>query len=222
MKIKTEWQNVDLEVSRKLRRRNKQTKKWYFKNQNRVRIRRGDSLIILLRLESFYEHFVKNESSKIGLFVLSKDKIELDSCKYLYIYITGKIRLLIRKVWIDDYELVKTTKEVVKNRTNELHWYNIHFSKSKHIQYDTINGLYTDVYYSFRNRIEKECRKLSNTELLDKIDKHTFIKSIGRNSRWKQVVGHSRRRGNTKVKMTTKQFNRIKSDTVKWLKQNHQ
>ena len=50
----------------------------------------------------------------------------------------------------------------------------------------------------------------------------TFRKDIGRDSTWKKIVGHSRRRGNAKVKMTTKQFNRIKSDTVKWLKQNHQ
>ena len=49
---------------------------------------------------------------------MSKDKIDNDRIDYCYVYLTGKVRLIIKKLWIKRIDLVKEQKQ--KKRLSKL------------------------------------------------------------------------------------------------------
>ena len=118
--------------------------------------------------------------------------------------------MIVRKLWIKDFKLIRTEKEKLSNRTIEHGWYNFTFYKDEHRQLDTINGIMTDINYSFSKEIERDCKKLSNREFKDRIKSAVFSKWIGRDSESKRKTGLSKRR---KVNEST--FNKNALRTIK-------
>jgi hypothetical protein len=210
MKIKTKWKKIKLASGREVRRRNKETGGWTYKTHWHTKVREGDAIIVQMRLENYYFKFVKDNAKSIGNFVLAKDKVELDTCEYCYIYITHKTKLILRKLWVDEFKYEKTTTEKLSNRTIELNWYSIHFSKSEQVKLDTINGIYTDVNYAFSGDIESECISLSTEQTKERILNAVKSKQIGRGKNKDKETGLSKRR---KLGQTT--FNYMGWRTIK-------
>ena len=121
-----------------------------------------------------------------------------------------KTKLILRKLWVDEFKYEKTTTEKLSNRTIELNWYSIHFSKSEQVKLDTLNGIYTDVNYAFSGDIESECISLSTEQTKERILNAVKSKQIGRGKNKDKETGLSKRR---KLGQTT--FNYMGWRTIK-------
>ena len=214
MKIKTKWKKIKLASGIEVRRKNKETGGWKYKTHWHTKVREGNSLIIQMRLENYYFNFVKDNVKSIGNFVLRKYKIELDTPKYCYIYITHKTKLILRKIWIEKFILEKTTREKLSNRTIELNWYSIHFSKSEQVKLDTINGIITDITYAFSDEIESKCISLSTEQAKERILNAVFLREIGRGRNKDKETGLSKRRKQGQTTFNARGWKTIKANVA--------
>ena len=156
-------------------------------------VRKGDSIIITTRLESFWNQFYSNKRKKniLGNYIISKNKMDNDEMiKYCYVYLTGKRRLLVKKLYIKKFNLVKVEEEELKNRYITNHWYNFEFYKTREIRGQLKFGLYSDIYINDSKLIEKEIKKLKNKEFTKLFLKITQTQKIGR-QRLRRKTTHS-------------------------------
>tara|TARA_B100000315_G_C14462295_1_gene534288 strand:- start:178 stop:894 length:717 start_codon:yes stop_codon:yes gene_type:complete len=174
MKIITTW----IKIKRKKVLHYKRNKRW--KKSYYCKVRKGNSIIIQMRLENFWNQFYSNKkSNKIGLYIMSKDKIDNDRIDYCYVYLTGKVRLIIKKLWIKRIDLVKEQKQKLANRDITNYWYSFTFNKQKDLRLRTTHGIMTDICYCESKDVETKCTKLNGKQFTQLFYKVWQVKGIG-------------------------------------------
>ena len=188
--FKTTW--IKLKRKKSIRyERSRGSGKW--KTSNYCFVRKGDSIIITTRLESFWSQFYSNKTKKniLGDYIISKDKMDNDEMiKYCYVYLTGRVKLLVKKLYIKKFNLVKVEEEELKNRYITNHWYNFQFNKQNDIKRLLKQGLYGDIYINDSKEIEKQTKKLNNKDFTKLFLKVSQTQKIGR-QRLRRKTTHS-------------------------------
>ena len=206
MKIKTQW----IKIRRKTPIRiEKPQGSGRFKTSNYVKVRKGNSVILQYRLESFWKHFYssKTKTNKIATYNIAKDKIDYDKMKYAYVYLTGKSRLIVKKLWIKSYRLEKTETYELKNRTVTHYWYSFTFYKQKDLKLQTTHSIYTDISYCDDEEVENSSRHLSDKKFTQ-IFLKVYSQGIG--------IGRSGEKISKRRKLGTTTYNRRGLNSIKY------
>ena len=87
--------------------------------------------------------------------------------KYAQVYLTGKQRLIVKKLWIKSYKLERTETYELKTRLVKNYWYSFTFYKQKDLKLKTIHLIYTDIRYCDNEDVENSSRHLSDKKFIN-------------------------------------------------------
>ena len=148
-----------------------------------LKIKLGDSLLFSFRIENYYKLFT-NKMKRIGAFTVSTEKLRHDNIKTAYCFLTGKTRMIVRKLIIDKFYFIRSEK---LNESSHKDLYEFSFKKSEHFFKDYEKDVFVDCKYVFDEDIQK-LKDLSKNEVIKRLKKYHYSTHKRHNMKRKDVL----------------------------------
>ena len=148
-----------------------------------LKIKLGDSLLFSFRIENYYK-LLTNKMKRIGAFTVSSEKLRHDNIKYAYCFLTGKTRMIVRKLTIDKFYFIRSIKLSERSHKD---LYEFSFKKSEPFFKDYEKDVFVDSKYVFSKEIDK-LKTLGLKDLKNRLSKYSYIKHKRHNTTEKEVI----------------------------------